>query len=401
MGAILIAPLWRPFLDIFRKSNALGGNFIEEIKTGIHVSFDYFSVTFPLVVRRSEIERTEIERTFKEIGKFFNIEKNEKWTESYKQRFQDTRVLGDFITLSVGGPEFANGFPSCLLELKGHGCREFEVRCPEKTWADLIKYFVVEIDGQIKRIDIAIDDFDGEYVTFDYVLNKLNNKQFVSQFKDKEFSFIGNEIKGRTIQFGSHSSTLMLCIYEKLKQQLKLGIDCKQNYWVRYEMRFNQARAMDFITNFINKENQDLRQYIMQVFYNMLDLKEDNTRNLEHQHRVDTDPNWLKFLGGVEKYKMEHAKKIEGSYLTYETWVKPILGHALIYLICTNHFELYTALTKVLEAATSQIDLYNNQKLKKINSYLKNQNMNLVTLDQIQSLGLELKNIIEERKLPF
>lgn len=358
-------------------------------------------MTFPLVVRKAELQTTEIERTYKEIGKFFNIEPDEKWISSYKQRYQESRILGDYIELSVGGPEFANGFPSCLLELKGKGCREFEVRCPDKTWDDLIKFFAIEIDGQIKRIDIAIDDFDGKYVTFDYVLEKLNKKQFISQFKDKNFDFIGNAVKGRTIQFGSHKSSLMLCIYEKLKQQLKLGIDCKQSYWVRYEMRFNDTRALDFISNYINLENVKLRQYVMQIFYNMLDIKEDNTRNFEHQHRVPTDPKWLSFLDNVEKYKMEHAKKLEGTYLTYEEWFKPILGQAFIYLICTNKFEIYTALTKVIESSISQIDLYNNQKLKKINSYLKNQNMNLITLEQIKELGMELKQILEERKLPF
>lgn len=118
-------------------------------------------MTFPLVVRKAELQTTEIERTYKEIGKFFNIELDEKWISSYKQRYQESRILGDYIELSVGGPEFANGFPSCSLELKGKGCREFEVRCPDKTWDDLIKFFAIEIDGQIKRIDIAIDDFDG------------------------------------------------------------------------------------------------------------------------------------------------------------------------------------------------------------------------------------------------
>lgn len=365
------------------------------------MSFDYFKVTFPLIVRKAELERTEVERTYKEIGKFFNIEENEKWTDSYKQRYQYSKILGDYIELSVSGPEFSNGFPSCLLELKGHGCREFEVRCPEKTWEDLIKFFVIEMNGQLKRIDIAIDDYDGKYVTFDYVLNKLNNKYFTSSFKDKEYNFMGNLTKGRTIQFGSHKSSIMLSIYEKLKEQLKKGIDCKQDYWVRYEMRFKDSRALDFISNYLSFEIKELREYVMQVFYNMLDLKVDNNFNEEHQYLQDTDPNWLNFLDNVEKFKMVRAKEVEGSYISYEEWFKPILGQAFIYLICTNKNEIYTALTKVVECSINQIDLYDNKKLKKINSYLKNQNLELVTLDDIKTLAYELNKIIEDRKLPF
>ncbi len=374
---------------------------IEEIKTGIHVSFDYFKCTFPLIVRKAELEKTEMNRTIKEIAAFFNIDSKEIGDSYYVPRYKEAYTLGEAIDIRLGGPEFGNGFESCYIELKGQGCKEYEVRCPEKTWDDLLIYFVLRLEGRIKRIDIAIDDYEEKEITFDDLLSKLENNHFTSQFKDRNFNLIGNKVKGRSITFGSHKSSLMFCIYEKLKEQLSKGISCNQEHWIRYEMRFKDQRGEDFAINYLKLEEKDIRTYIMQVFYQMLDIKEDNTRTIDHQCHIPTDLKWQSFLGHVEKYKMERTIKLEGSYLTYEQWFTPIIGQAFLYLITTNHNELYTAITRVCEAAVEQAATYTKQKLKKINSYLKCLNQPLLDLNDIETIKQELKKLIEERKLPF
>ena len=52
------------------------------------------------------------------------------------------------------------------IELKGQGCREFEALNPDKTWDDLLKFFVLDYDANVKRIDIAIDHFDNKPVDY-------------------------------------------------------------------------------------------------------------------------------------------------------------------------------------------------------------------------------------------
>lgn len=58
----------------------------------------------------------------------------------------------------------------------------------------------------------------------------------------------------------------MLCIYEKLKEQQSKGIECKQKYWTRYEMRFTQSRANDFSYNFLKIQIKNLR-IILWLFF--------------------------------------------------------------------------------------------------------------------------------------
>lgn len=317
------------------------------------------------------------------------------------QKYSDTYILGENIILATNGPEFGNGFKSCYLELKGKGCREFEVRCPQKDWKDLLIYFALNMEAQIKRIDIAIYDFEGNTIDFDWILNKLNNGYFVSSFNNKNFIITVNVITGRSITFGKHGSPLMLCIYEKLKEQQSKGIECKQKYWTRYEMRFTQSRANDFSYNFLKNSDQEFKDYIMAIFYNMLDIKKDNERNKYHMTDVATDPKWREFLGSVEKYKMVRAETIEGSFITYENWAKPLMSGYLLYQIFTNNGEIYSAETKMFEDLLEYLDSFDKRKLKHINSYLRSKRYPLKTMTDIEAFRTFLREYIEERKLPF
>ena len=143
---------------------------MDELRTGIHFTFDYFKATFPLLVNKEEIERSEVARIREEIMKFLNIDKND-YHEDYAARYRYSFTLGEHILLRLCGPEFSNGKPSCYIELKGQGCREFEALNPDKTWDDIIagdenfKEFYEEYQNELdeigKRPDILI--FDKKY----------------------------------------------------------------------------------------------------------------------------------------------------------------------------------------------------------------------------------------------
>lgn len=354
------------------------------------------------MVRREEIEQTECERIKNEICAFFNVDPvNEVDDKEYVQRYPLAYRLGESIFLRMCGPEFGNGFKSCYIELKGEGCREFEARCPEKTWEQLLRHFVQDRDGTVKRVDIAIDDFEGKYVTFDWILDKLNKDLFSSMFTNRNFNIHGNINTGRSITFGSHSSSLMLCIYEKLKQQQTLKKECAQNYWVRYEMRFAQKRGEDFAYNFLKQNKHEFKEYILSLFYQMLDIKEDSDSDKAHISRVPTDPKWRLFLNRCEKIKMEPAYQINPCYITYEDWLFPLIGDGAVYLMMIYKHEYYSAITKIYEEAYKACERFNKKKVRRINSYLKNKALPLVSLEDVQKLGNEIKEIIEERKLPF
>ena len=373
---------------------------MEELRTGIYFTFDYFKCTFPLLVNKEEFEKTEVDRLREEIMKYLNIDKD-FYNEDYAARYKYSYTIGEHILLRCCGPEFSNGKPSCYIEFKGKGCREFEVLNPDKTWDDLLKHFVLDYDANVKRIDIAIDHFDNKPVSFDWVLNKLNNGYFASNFKNRNFNLSGNIVEGRSITFGRHGNSLMLCIYEKKKEQEYHGEIVPEEHWTRYEMRFANNRADDFAYNYLTISDMPLNEFILSVFYQMLDIKEDNNRDTHHQANVETDPKWLEFLGHVEKYKMVKATEYESTYISYQNWAEPLMGSFMLYLLATYKFELASTLTKVLELAVEVIDKYDKAKLKRINSYLKSKNLQLLTLEDIENMKPTLESVIEDRRLPF
>lgn len=373
-----------------------------EIKHGIHISFDYFKCSFPLIVRREETESSEMRRVKYEIAKFFNLTKDDIHPIKFVPKFQEAYTLGDYIELRLGGPEFGNGFKSCYIELRGLGCDEFEARCPEKDWRDLLEYFVLGLDAKVKRIDIAIDDYDGNIVTFDWILDKLNRDDYSSCFKNRNFNLSGHINTGRSITFGKHGKTLMLCIYEKLKEQQSKKIECNQTYWTRFEMRFSQNRGDDFAFNFLKNSEIEFKEYVMNVFYNMLDIKDDdNDRNHNNISHAQTDKKWLEFLNNPCKYKLERSKQVEGSYVSYEEWAHSHTKKYLLYLLMTNKNELYTLFTKVIEMLIEAANETDKAKLKNINSKLSAKHLTRVRLSDVETLKNELIKILEERKLPF
>lgn len=369
-------------------------------KTGIEISVDYFKCSFPIQVNKEELESQEQQRIIEDVSKFLNIPENDI-RPYYVNKYRKAKTLGEHIVLALSGPEFSTGYASCLIELKGQACREFEARNPDKTWYDIIKFFCIEYQGHMTRIDIAIDDF-GNNITFDYLNYKMDNKQFASVFRDHDVKHFGSIEKGRSLSLGSHSSTMQLMIYEKAKEIFTKGkeLDFDFDYWIRYEMRFNQSKADDFIYTLIEK-GEEFNKYTMSVFYSLLDIKDTNSREVEHVRKANTDPLWLSFLGNVEKCKILHAKSYESSYVTYQNWIKQHAGKYVLYLLATHQFELESVVTQLLQDAVDYAEEINKEKLKAINSNLRERKLLLLDENDIEKIRNDLIETIEERRLPF
>ncbi len=116
--------------------------------------------------------------------------------------------LVEHIILRLDGPMNDCYQKTCHLEMKGEGCRDFEKRNPDKNWVNLI-YFMVKLNARFKRIDIAIDDFKGEYVTKGWLLERINKEQFTYVFRS-EPNPLGTLKNGLIIQFSSNESKVEL-----------------------------------------------------------------------------------------------------------------------------------------------------------------------------------------------
>jgi DNA relaxase NicK len=199
---------------------------LEEKRIGVHIVIDYFSATFPFICYEEDSEYSIVNDIILMACNFFNIKKEDVYQEDYAMhRFEYQYKLSDHITLRLCGPELKIGHKSCSIELSGQGCREFEGLAKDRTWLDLLEFFIVKLNASPTRIDIAIDDYDGNIITFEEVKRKLDLSHFTTSFQDKDFIMHGSNKKGISIQFGSHSSTQMLVIYEKLKEQITKGLD--------------------------------------------------------------------------------------------------------------------------------------------------------------------------------
>ena len=225
-----------------------------EHQNGVKIAVDYFSCTFPLKLQEDELELIVIEDLVKYIGEFLNFEPSEINKEEYStNRFRYQYTIGNSIILRLSGPELLIGYRSCQIELKGQGCREFENRS-NKTWNDLFSFFLIRLHGNPTRIDIAIDDYDGTHSNITKIKEILDKGNYTTSFRKKYYKLMGCEQEGWSLQFGSHKSTIMLVIYDKLKEQMSKGNEVNQEFWTRYELRYMKDRAYDVVLNYIEQE---------------------------------------------------------------------------------------------------------------------------------------------------
>ncbi len=322
--------------------------------------------------------------------------------ENYSQnRFNYQYSIGDNIIVRLCGPELKSGYKSCSIELKGDGCREFENICKDKNWIDFLTFFLIRLNASPTRIDLTIDDYEGKDVTFEYINKKLENNFYISSFQDRDFIYHGSKTKGLSIQFGTHSSTQMFVIYEKLKEQLTKGIPCLQKYWVRYEMRFKKEKAYNVCMNLISKEIVGFKDYVLGLLYQTLDIKEDNNYNNENQKRAMTDKNWNNFLESVSKAKIEKYKIRKSTYETYLKWSKQHIAFYILNKLLHQGINIEATYTELLKEVVQLIQTIDQNRIKKLNNFLKESGLGTVTILDLEELKIKLTKIIEDRELPF
>lgn len=372
----------------------------------LEVKFDYLSATFPLFVQGDDSERKVQEDVLIMVAKFLNVENYEMHRDDYTtNRFKYQYTLADNIILRLAGAVNNSGYKTCQLEMKGQGCREFEKRNKDKKWSDLF-YFITELNGVFKRIDIAIDDFSGEAITNEYLYNKVLNKFYTSTFISKPTP-MGTLENGLTIQFGSNNSPVQLSIYDKKRQLLKSKQIIEEDYWVRYEIRFRrdkaQAIAEKLLVEYDDEENYtgfNLLQLTQEQLYRVLDIKEDNNYSVEDQKKVDTDSSWLEFLNNVEKGTLKSRDKVYADYEKHYEYAAPKGMFILLikYLILKKDKNLF--ITEVFREMYKHSEL-KKEKFYKLNKYLIELGQPVLTDDELEQLQIEFFNEVQEREMPF
>lgn len=320
-------------------------------------------------------------------------------SEFSQNRFQHQYQIGDDIILRLGGPRLNSGYKSCSIELKGQGCRSYENNNSIKTWDDLFEFFLVRLNSNVTRFDIAIDDYDGKHLTIEEIKDKLDQRLYTTNFKIKEYTLY-HSLKGMTLQFGSRTSTQMLVIYEKLKEQLAKGIAVPEKHWTRFEMRFYQDKAYNVVMNIL-KRKVNFRQYTLGLLYEMLDIKQTSNYNENSIHKEKTDPKWKSFLEDVEKAKIEKYKIRKSTHETYSKWATPLAALYFIDILLHKNLDLEATFIELAEISVKAIEDINNHKIKKLNQFLKESGLNKVSLFELEVAKNKLEKYIKLSELPF
>lgn len=371
----------------------------------MNVLIDYFSVTFPMCCNAGDARLFKSHEISYNIAKYlnFNILEEVK-QQKYAQNFFNCQFqLGEHIVLRTDGPMDENYQKTCQLEMKGEGCREFERRNPDKTWVDLIQY-MINLKAKFKRIDIAVDDYEGKYASLQWIFDKIEKEHYTSVFRTFPLP-IGpiNEIQ--TIQFGSHHSNKMLVIYDKRKEQLNKKKFCDKPYWVRYEMRFRNEVAAAIIKKMLAEYSDssipiygmNLKKYAYELLYAMLDIKKDNQYGKSNRNNAETDPLWIAFLNNASKTPLPKIeKKPIIPYSRYEKIATPYASAFLLYKFVevnkdTNLFQI-----ELLKVMRDNLPL-SKSRLNHINVYLKELNLAPVDNAKLEQLKMSLSHKIEEK----
>ena len=372
-----------------------------EHQNGVKIAVDYFSCTFPLKLQEDELELIVIEDLVKYIGEFLNFEPSEINKEEYStNRFRYQYTIGNSIILRLSGPELLIGYRSCQIELKGQGCREFENKS-NKTWNDLFSFFLIRLHGNPTRIDIAIDDYDGTHSNITKIKEILDKGNYTTSFRKKYYKLMGCEQEGWSLQFGSHKSTIMLVIYDKLKEQMSKGNEVNQEFWTRYELRYMKDRAYDVVLNYIEQGEENFNKYSYGLLYSMLDLKKENNYSEHNIMQADTISWWKHFLQEVEKSEIVKYKIKSNNIDTYKAWVLPIITTYFIVTYLHNGRDFNLTYIKQLEEILGYIEKVDKKKVKKINNYQEEVAQSKISIKDINNLQASIKEYISLNLLPF
>lgn len=364
----------------------------------MEIKIDYFSATFPLDLSAEESTLFKVYETVKIIATYLNVQNFEIVKTKYAQNnFNYQYQLGEHITLRLDGPMNENYQKTCHLELKGEGCRDYEIRNPEKTWKDLI-LFMAEQNAKFKRIDIAIDDYEGKEIPLDYLYDKILKKQYSSIFKSEPQPH-GTLSSGLTIQFGSHNSLTQLVIYDKQKEQQKRKKFCDRTYWVRYEMRFRNELAETIACQLCKLEN--LQEYAYAQLYHIIDIKEENNYEARSQYQIQTDSKWLSFLQNVEKGTLALPTKKETTL--FSTYMEAADRYISMWFVI--HYlqvlkDPYLFEMEIYKYLSTKLT-FSKKRFQRLNIFLNQ--MNLTPLDNtgLAQMKQEFEKILEEKELPF
>lgn len=205
-----------------------------------------------------------------------------------------------------------------LIQLSGEGCRHYDSVLEERQedYKDFLRR-VKEHGGHATRVDVALDDFEG-FFSISEMKKKIKKGEYNTRFKKGreigDLDFSENESAGETVYFGTRSSNMHFCFYEKNyeianRENIPLeDVEVKN----RYEVRIMDGRAEKFLEEYMS--SYDFGEVILGIISRQVTILE-----IDREGNESVWKKWLEFINGAEaiRLKMEPKKPTFAGKVAY------------------------------------------------------------------------------------
>lgn len=219
----------------------------------------------------------------------------------------------------------------------GKGCRFYEAVNPLPEL--IIRLADLELIHKVTRLDLALDDLDSQFISYDRFQAAAIAGDFTSRWnkwrETIERRTSDNGYVGRTMYFGSPTSELFCRVYDKTLEQQASEHDVPA-HWTRLELVYRKERANQLATKM--RETQDVGLLLRKTLNHYMRFLSHDTHDV-NKARWQTADWWDALIGAVGTLQLTteaSTKTIE----EIETWVVKQIGPTLATLMKAHSGEL-------------------------------------------------------------
>lgn len=255
------------------------------------------------------------------------------WNYTLKTAENDIRILYDEDKNEKG----------CHVIFTGKGCRFFE-KNSSTNWVDVFRV-LQNTDINVKRIDLAVDDFTGFYNP-SKLYRKIKQGSVTSKFRRgrwiESFTIQDYQKGGTTLYMGSPKSDIQVRVYDKLLERKEKGflVDKQVNHWVRTEIQLRDARAegLSLMIAYDSKSVGSLAVGILRNYVNFLIPNKSES----NKSRWKSCKWWLDFLGECEEISLtlNHSEPVLERTIDWANsqWLKSMYS---IYMVFQQDIDIF------------------------------------------------------------
>lgn len=205
--------------------------------------------------------------------------------------------------------------------ITGKGCRLYENK---NSLFDLIDR-INKYDCKITRIDLAIDDKEGNIILIDKILEDIKKGNTVSRWKNS-LELTQRELKngktnGQTIELGARSSEVFLRIYNKSMQMKKEG------NWVRMEIEIKGKKATQLQKIINNQPIGPITKKLINNYIRIVQPGKDSNKS-----RWKTKKYWERIIDTTEKLSLS-VRAEERTLEEMKTWIEKQVSTTLATIV--------------------------------------------------------------------